>query len=653
MPTDTTARSKVIFERICFFLIPAALYHIIKGDEVFVFDFSGTIKKSIILRWLINKGKIRRIFRKRITPLSGLAIDETEKVYGDIRNTIPGIMAKLFKDQDTDLAFKKILVMEVFECMYINEELHDEQKKRDPLSQLYFVPYEYERYANLLHRHSNFNLRPLNRVRFLHIYKPLVQISRLASNIFWYCVIGLYLIPTVLLLYIMSAKKRRNPEPKVFKYGISISQPFQTKFKGGRSFDFLLDGEGINRENSLFIFDHYGDKSAIMENGKKAYCYYDIRETLSIKGIWSARCEAGELKDTFLALVKVLFSGSRERPFLMGFTRGIHIFLRWHIFLQRFSIQNYIYANQEFFIQTFVNLLLKRHGTTTWNYPIYIGGGILYTKDREYEKVRQLAWAYLMSDYSLTYNALVSKYFENHLQKVNTYVDIGCLYSEIEREVGKGVERQNFVRESFGMDMAEQYKLVVAFDTSFVDFENAVTTFDDCIHFYQDLSKLLKDNGDLLMIIKPSKGDSYFVSPESHWSSPVKGKKILEQWASLRAHPRVFWAGDSGDPPTLMAVSDMVITHCMSSPTAEALGARRKALWYESGNKHRDLMYDQIPGLICHGYRELAERVHQLFYEISDEEYEDFLDKFVKGNIDTYLDGLALTRFRQLLKGRI
>ena len=101
----------------------------------------------------------------------------------------------------------------------------------------------------------------------------------------------------------------------------------------------------------------------------------------------------------------------------------------------------------------------------------------------------------------------------------------------------------------------------------------------------------------------------------------------------------------------IIAASDLIVTYYMSSPTGEALGARKKAIWYKSKKSARSNMYDKIPGLVVYGYAELEKRVHQLLYEVNEKEYDDYLERYIKGNVETALDGLAITRFRQLLKG--
>ena len=86
-----------------------------------------------------------------------------------------------------------------------------------------------------------------------------------------------------------------------------------------------------------------------------------------------------------------------------------------------------------------------------------------------------------------------------------------------------------------------------------------------------------------------------------------------------------------------------------TSTTFEALSVRNRAIWYDATNKFTDTFYDQILGLVCHGYEILLGRVKDLLFNISDMDYNEYLDKFVKGSIEKYLDGMAITRFRKLL----
>jgi len=189
--------------------------------------------------------------------------------------------------------------------------------------------------------------------------------------------------------------------------------------------------------------------------------------------------------------------------------------------------------------------------------------------------------------------------------------------------------------------------VISIFDTSFVDCK-AVTTFDDCIAFYRDIN-LLAALTNHHYIVKPSKDKSYFVDPKQTWSSP-KGEKIIILWDILQTLTNVQWLDSSHDTTSVIMASDMVITHCMSSPTGEALGLRKRAFWYESGDKHRGIIYDHIPGLIAHGFRELVHRLFEL-EKTTDAEYSKYLSEHIMGHIDPYLDGRAIDRVQNLIGG--
>src|SRR5439155_137054 len=96
--------------------------------------------------------------------------------------------------------------------------------------------------------------------------------------------------------------------------------------------------------------------------------------------------------------------------------------------------------------------------------------------------------------------------------------------------------------------------------------------FDEAVAWYDDIARLADERPDLLMVLKPSKADWYFVDPTFQWSHP-RGAAVLERWERLRAHPRVHFAGHDGDPASVVAAADLTVTFCYSSPTAEALGA--------------------------------------------------------------------------------
>ena len=127
----------------------------------------------------------------------------------------------------------------------------------------------------------------------------------------------------------------------------------------------------------------------------------------------------------------------------------------------------------------------------------------------------------------------------------------------------------------------------------------------------------------------------------------------MEVWASLRAHPRVCFLRNSEDPCSVVLGSDLTVTFCFSSVSAEALGAGKKGIWYEPGARWRRTFWGKDPLLTAHGYEELRRLVPHLLYEMGEERYREFLESpRVRGPVDSFIDGRGLSRFRALLAGQ-
>jgi len=352
------------------------------------------------------------------------------------------------------------------------------------------------------------------------------------------------------------------------------------------------------------------------------------------------------LRATFEVLKK---AGTQFPVFAYAFFCAIRAHVNSRVLFSRVAFDNYIFTHQESLAQIAFNLMLRQKGGKTWNYHLFIGGGVLYVKDDDFNNYRQRYWAFLNNDYSVLLSKNVIRYNQLHRQKVREYFDVGCIYSQLVCESVSKEKKATFVQVCFpGSDLG-QSKIISFFDTTFIPSENSVTSYSDAINFYADINRLLAQRNNLLVIIKPSKSAAWFTRIDTYWCSVGQGRRLTKLFDILKSNPRVFWAGEQADTTAIMAHSDLVVTHCMSSPTVEALGARKKAIWYESGNKHCGIMYDRIPGLVVHGYEALEKRIDELLYKMTEEEYGRYLDEEIKGKVESYLDGKALTRFRQLL----
>jgi polysaccharide biosynthesis PFTS motif protein len=439
---------------------------------------------------------------------------------------------------------------------------------------------------------------------------------------------------------------------KTFDFVFTIEQAFQTKFQGVRGFDFLLDGRGINKENTLFLIGRFAKREWINEQIAKAFYVLRFADLFRLGHLCRSEHNALFGFSNALSLIRVLlFKPDSRICFLRAFLKSLVVYIKYSVLIESFSFKAYIYTNNESSSQIAINIFLRKKNISSWCYLMFLVGGYPRSaSEQDFIEHRNVLWSFINPDYMIGMNDNVISYFRLHHQGVRNYHTVGSLYSEMVVVNNQLIDRDHFLRGCFPGISVENTKVCAFFDTTFVAEEEAFASFDDGFAFYTDIAKVLNEK--ILVIIKPSKGDAFYVAPNGQWSSLEKGEKVVGAMDLLRSHPRVYFAGDAGDIPSIMAVSDVVVTHCMSSTTAEALGARKKAIWYESGTKHKGLLYDHIPGLVIHGYQELKDRLDFLFNSTSNDCYDEYLNHYIKGKVESHLDGKALTRFRDMLVNR-
>lgn len=337
--------------------------------------------------------------------------------------------------------------------------------------------------------------------------------------------------------------------------------------------------------------------------------------------------------------------------------QGLRTLIKESRFLEQVGFHHYIYANQYGLVPRWRNILLRRAGAESWWFAYSTGGGFLYWEDgilrgdNDYGG-RHHYWAYQNPDHLVSPCAPLIAYHREHRQGIRFYHDVGNIWSELLlREEGRQ-DRGEIRRAWFG-DQASDRKIVAWFDTTFVEAPNSPSTFTEAAQWYRDILRLAEEREDLLMVVKPSKNESYYVSDRAdhQWSLPRKGREVLEAWEALKAHPRVRFFSSAEDPNRVILGPDLTVTFCFSAVSAEALGARKKGIWYEPGRRWERTFWGKDPMLTAHGYEELGRLVRTLLDEMDDAAYGRFLESNARGPVDSFLDGKGLSRFQELLSG--
>lgn len=624
-------------------------FHLMMGHGIYVFDFNCDLKKRKWIRTLINSEKIKRIFVKNLCREQGEAIDQTEIIFDKIKDRkLQNIISRLYGTEQTCTVFKRLLSKEIFKCIYI----YNYFIKNGALlaGKTYFVQDNFNIYRKLINKYGTYDLRLAKKIRFYKWAIPILPILHIQEKAIYYFATLFFIGIKISLLAFGKLQSPQKIDPVRFKYMIPLDQYFLIKFDGFRAFDFLLNDKEITKENTLFFVTFNIGYDWLMEQRRKGYNIIEGKDIYGCRELPKANCVYLLRKSTVVTFCQIPLCWNNIAPFLRAFFICIKTFLNWQLILNHVSFNKYIYTNNESEYQLATNIILRNYGAKTYDYSSFMGGPYLRSMGEDsFYDFRHITRSYMNTDYFLAVNEEIVKYYKLHHQTIKNYCILGCIYSEMIKIVEAAISKEELLLQYFNKIKDFKKKKVVSFfDTTFIDSPDSPSTFDDCIGFYQDIMKILESRKDLLVIIKPSKNEEWFIEPRHQWSTR-RGHDVIGLWDILKKNISVHWAGDSGDISTIMALSDLVVTHCMSSCTGEALGARKKAIWYEPFNKHKGVMYDKIPGLIIHGYKELEKWVDYYLYRVSNEQYDIYLETNIKGKVEAYCDGLALTRFRNLL----
>lgn len=638
---------------------PLVAWYLARGHRIFVFDFTYQLKKFAWLRGLIHRERVRRLYVHHASRADGLAIDAAEWLYpGVASHPFVRRMARLYGEEEVAPVFKHALALHAHRYFYTRLYL-SRVRELEGISagELLLVPETYGVWDALLGGWAEGKVAGLTGVRVpgaARLWKR-AQFGT-ARRLYYFLVYGrLWLKASAARLGLfMRRHGTAAAQQRLASHAISITSRFLTDFTAGRRFDFLLGPGGLQKESTAFIVAPQGDGSWVEE--RRADGCWIIRQSdhTSLPGLFrssSRRLPSRELA----AAAGAGLGGLGAADWLhQAFSSGIRIVLDEFSLLERLRPRAYVYANQYGLDPRWRNALIRRLGGESWWYAYSSGGaytreeGGPFASDGDFGG-RHRFWSYENADHFVAPCRPLVDYYRRHRQTIRHYHDVGNLWSQAILETARGIHRGEILRRWFSS--VEGAKVVAWFDSSFMEARHAPSTFREAIGWYTDIRRLADEDPRLRMVIKPSKEALYYVAddPGQQWSHPRAGRRLLEVWEALKNHPRVRFLDRRTDPSLVVAVSDLTITFPYTSVSAEALGARRRAIWYEPGERWRDTLYARAPDLVAHGYPELRRLVERLLWETTDAAYEAFLEQTVRGLVESFLDGKAISRFRALL----
>ena len=605
------------------------------------------------LRKLINEGKISRVEVSHLSGTVDLGLEATEWLYPEVsRNGLVQSLHKMFGSGEVQAVFKHGLLLDVSQYLSVRLYFQKYIERTGSRSTVTLIPDSFCYWDGLLRdwcRERNGLVEGVKIPGWARAWSGLISLERrVRENVKHSLANGLS------LLAVWLGRRLGKPHERditiEYDHICAIDVAAQVRFQGPRKFDFLLDNERLTKENTAFLVSRSGEGPWMDEARSAGYHIINRSQFGDERHPWKhLRRPPSGASLGVLAKAMVYNALRPAAPTWLSQTAalGVSTYISESSLMERVRYTNYIYRSQDDLRQRWRNVLIRKAGRQSWNFAYAIGGGYIHDEIEDFGGLHQL-WTYQNPDHYVSPSRQMVEYQKRHHQMVREYHEVGNIWSELIRIESETKDRDETLSHWF--NGSHRGKRVVAwFDSSVVEAENSACTYTEAIAWYTDIQKLLEDDENFLAVIKPSKPPSYFLDAAQEWSHPL-GKVLMEKWDELKGHPRVYFAGHDSDPVSVMAMSDLTVTYCFSSCTAEALGAGKPAIWSEPGERWRETLYGREHMLVAHGYEELRALVFKLLYDTSDTEYQQFLQDRVLGLVESFLDGGGLSRFRGLLR---
>jgi polysaccharide biosynthesis PFTS motif protein len=440
------------------------------------------------------------------------------------------------------------------------------------------------------------------------------------------------------ILYQIGLPSFRKKATKSYQCGIRVSCcdcSFKNKY---RSFDFLIDNNEITAENVLFCIEEPISQEYQNAIDSRGYHSVHLREVL--KGSDISFIYRVFLKKQFPVWLNLLLRSLTKPPFMLILTLEImYKSLLWSKLLEDYHVQHYVVFNDDLPADIVRYIHCNQNNTQTWFY-IHSCNTNDFLTPLGREDVMDTLYAFYATHHLVVWGRKMENYYKKHPNYVKNFDLFGCLWSELIRSAQER-PASNAPRIKIN-EKCSPKKIIGVFDTSFT--ETCPLSYKDMILFVEGLLQLLDDFPDVGIIFKNKNSLKLLSEHVPH---------IIPYYQKLRDHPHCYFPDvENTDPTECVAASDLIISAPFTSSSIEALGAGIKAIYYDASHRFPGCYYDRFPRFVAHNYDELKDFVEYWLYGNTLEEFEMFLNTHIKEEIHEYVDGKAITRFRQQLSRR-
>jgi len=638
-----TEKEKIVFfEEIAPASYPIARDYLGKGFTVYYFKIEDTCKSRLktgihsATEKLIDASEIRFDFGQVNAKASLHAHEKVDYIFDKYFSSTPSLktMEKLLETSKIKDMYQYRLLRKLQDIYLI--EIKINEIARDRPAEIHFCPADnfeiHSDESSLLPKHIRVIKNNTLRTR---VKNSLTRVKKLI------------LLLSLCYLFLKKVKgiSRRKIAQK-FKVGVSVSFPKDIFSMNYYLMETLLvDDKELPKDEVLFIDERgqrTGDTSYTgsappnsKDYQKRGYHYtnlFDVRETISADTFWQKI-----VRRFSLAWLKTMLFSLWEQPLIVDTNIVILLdYLIWNIFTDNYQIDNYVKIQLPDSLSRIQ--ILSRNNAKTW-YIFPDNTSHDHYLDWDTNLKNQTLFSFIDYDNIVVYGDTVEKFFRKHRNNPHRYIKSGVLYSQIVRELEEGKLKSPISDIIQGKNLPE--KRIGVFDTSYVDW--GPYTIRDGVDFARDMLRLLDDFPDVGILFKAIK-----------W--PGWAEELDRAYDELKNHERCLlfymWNKEGISAVEVIAESDLVISAPYTSPSAEALGAKKKAIYYDFTAHHIGdrYYYNRFPNFVAHSYDELKKLTHYWLYEATNNDFESFLNTYIKDEIDPYLDGKALTRLRKLLR---
>jgi hypothetical protein len=401
---------------------------------------------------------------------------------------------------------------------------------------------------------------------------------------------------------------KNNKSKAVFNYAISVSSAWATKYKGTREFTFLIDDKKIKKNEVVFLIEY--------EEKKDFYEYYLSRgffleEACGIKKPLDLfKASTLKIRKDFFIVTKLLFCSKRDFYVYEALLSLLSSRISLAIISKKTTFKNYIYFNKESSAQIASNIFFKSLTIKVHAYSQFIGGTYqTFGQNSVFDK-RNVLWSFLNPNYYYLNNQAMVDSMVLHSQNSVCFKNIGNIFSEKIIEIRKNEACIKEIKKYMGI--VSFGNVISIFDTTYIQSKGIYSNYNEAQFFLKDMIKLAESLPNIIFLFKPSKSNEHYITKRRYFADEG-GEGIMRLRQAFSKLPNTIMLNDYDDVIEVISVSDIVLTNCFSSPTADALLANVPAFWYQSKTDVSFSDYNKVPDLVITGYADLIRQINNIF----------------------------------------